>query len=86
MHSAFYNPPLHRIEMHLVSRVRQRVTIGDEVIEFAEGDSVHTENSYKYTVEGFRKLAREAGWQPQAVWTDAQNLFSMHLFRGRPGT
>jgi len=86
MHSAFYNPPLHRIEMHLVSRVRQRVTIGDEVIEFAEGDSVHTENSYKYTVEGFRQLAREAGWQPQAVWTDAQNLFSLHLFRGRSGS
>ena len=86
MHSAFYNPPLHRIEMHLVSRVQQRVSVGDEVIEFAEGDSVHTENSYKYTVEGFRHLAREAGWLPQAVWTDSQNLFSMHLLRGRSGS
>lgn len=85
MHSAFYNPPLHRIEMHLVSRLRQRVSIGPEVIEFAEGDSVHTESSYKYTVEGFQQLARDAGWQPQAVWIDAQKRFSMHLLRGGEG-
>lgn len=85
MHSAFYNPPLHRIEMHLVSRLRQRVSIGRDVIEFAEGDSVHTENSYKYSVEGFQQLAREAGWQPRAVWTDASQQFSMHLLRGGRG-
>jgi dimethylhistidine N-methyltransferase len=85
MHSAFYNPPLHRIEMHLVSRLRQRVSIGQEVIEFAEGDSVHTESSYKYTVEGFQQLARDAGWQPRAVWIDAQKRFSMHLLRGGEG-
>jgi dimethylhistidine N-methyltransferase len=85
MHSAFYNPTLHRIEMHLVSRQRQRVSIGPEVIEFAEGDSVHTESSYKYTVEGFQQLARDAGWQPQAVWIDAQKRFSMHLLRGGEG-
>jgi len=86
MHSAFYNPPLKRIEMHLVSRARQRVTIGDQVIEFFEGDSVHTENSYKYSVEGFRQLAREAGWQPTMAWTDPQRQFSMHLLRsGRSG-
>ena len=86
MHSAFYNPPLKRIEMHLVSRARQRVTIGDQVIEFSEGDSVHTENSYKYSVEGFRQLAREAGWQPTMAWTDPQRQFSMHLLRsGRSG-
>jgi dimethylhistidine N-methyltransferase len=86
MHSAFYNPPLKRIEMHLVSRARQRVTIGDQVIEFFEGDSVHTESSYKYSVEGFRQLAREAGWQPTMAWTDLQRQFSMHLLRsGRSG-
>ena len=86
MHSAFYNPPLKRVEMHLVSRARQRVTIGDQVIEFFEGDSVHTENSYKYSVEGFRQLAREAGWQPTMAWTDPQRQFSMHLLRsGRSG-
>jgi dimethylhistidine N-methyltransferase len=85
MHSAFYNPTLHRIEMHLVSRQRQRVSIGPEVIEFAEGDSVHTESSYKYTVEGFQQLARDAGWQPRAVWIDAQKRFSMHLLRGGEG-
>jgi uncharacterized SAM-dependent methyltransferase len=68
--------------MHLVSRVRQQVTIGDQMIEFSEGDSVHTENSYKYSVEGFRQLACEAGWQATMVWTDPQRQFSMHLLRG----
>jgi uncharacterized SAM-dependent methyltransferase len=61
---------------------RERI---EEVIEFAEGDSVHTESSYKYTVEGFQQLARDAGWQPQAVWIDAQKRFSMHLLRGGEG-
>jgi len=77
-HSAFYNPPLSRIEMHLVSRRRQQVSFGGERFDFAEGDSVHTENSYKYTVEGFQDLARRAGWTPRAVWTDAARRFALH--------
>ena len=77
-HSAFYNPPLARVEMHLVSRRRQQVKLGGERFDFAEGDSVHTENSYKYTVEGFQDLARRAGWTPRAVWTDAARRFALH--------
>jgi dimethylhistidine N-methyltransferase len=77
-HSAFYNPPRSRIEMHLVSRRRQRVTLCGEHIDFAEGDSVHTENSCKYTVEGFQRLAQAAGWTPQAVWVDDARWFSLH--------
>ncbi len=77
-HSAFYNPPLQRIEMHLVSRRRQAVSIVGECFEFAEGDSVHTENSYKYTVEGFQALARRAGFEPARCWTDAGRRFSLH--------
>jgi dimethylhistidine N-methyltransferase len=77
-HSAFYNPPSQRIEMHLVSRRRQTVHLAGEAFGFDEGDSVHTENSYKYTVEGFQALARRAGWRPQAVWTDGQRRFALH--------
>lgn len=77
-HTALYQPALQRIEMHLVSRRTQTVRIAGETIAFAEGDSVHTENSYKYTVERFQALARSAGWTPQAVWTDERRSFSLH--------
>ena len=79
-HAAFYHPGLQRIEMHLVSRRAQRVHVAaaGRSFEFEEGESVHTENSYKYTVEGFRALARRAGWAPQAVWTDGQRRFALH--------
>ncbi len=77
-HSAFYHPGLQRIEMHLVSRRAQQVRLCGRVFDFDEGESVHTENSYKYTVDGFRALARRAGWAPQAVWTDGQRRFALH--------
>jgi dimethylhistidine N-methyltransferase len=77
-HAAFYNAPLRRIEMHLVSRSRQAVHLGGETFWFDEGESVHTENSYKYTVEGFQELARRAGWSPQAVWVDGGRRFALH--------
>lgn len=77
-HSAFYQPALQRIEMHLVCRVAQTVTLRGEHFDFARGDSLHTENSYKYTTEGFQQLARRAGWAPRAVWQDPQGLFSLH--------
>ncbi|WP_414638897.1 L-histidine N(alpha)-methyltransferase [Aquabacterium sp.] len=77
-HSAFYNPPERRIEMHLISRCRQVVTVASTRFEFQEGDSIHTENSYKYTVEQFQALARHAGFDPQAVWQDDAGAFSIH--------
>jgi len=77
-HSAFYQPQLRRIEMHLVSRRQQAVQVAGQQFVFDEGDSVHTENSYKYTVDGFQALARRAGWAPAAVWTDAARRFSLH--------
>jgi len=77
-HSAFFNPPLSRIEMHLVSRRRQTVQLCGQRIEFAEGVSVHTECSYKYTVESFQRLALSAGWVPCAVWVDDARWFSVH--------
>jgi dimethylhistidine N-methyltransferase len=77
-HSAFYNAGLQRIEMHLVSRRRQRVEVGGECYELAEGESLHTENSYKFTIDSLRALAVRAGFRPGPVWTDPERLFSVH--------
>ena len=77
-HRAFFNPRASRIEMHLVSLEDQTVRVSDRAFRFARGESIHTENSYKYTIAGFRSLAAEAGWKPGSVWTDAEALFSMH--------
>jgi dimethylhistidine N-methyltransferase len=77
-HRAFYNPERHRIEMHLVSKRRQKVHVAGRVFEFRAGESIHTENSYKYTVEYFTTLARDAGWTPVDLWADAQANFSIH--------
>jgi dimethylhistidine N-methyltransferase len=77
-HYAFYNAPLQRIEMHLLSRVRQAVTVCGERFTLQEGESIHTENSYKFTIDGLRALAQRAGFRPGPVWTDAERLFSVH--------
>jgi dimethylhistidine N-methyltransferase len=77
-HSAFYNAPLSRIEMHLVSRERQQVTWRGESFEIAQGEAIHTENSCKFTVDGLRELAVTAGFRPGPVWTDPDGLFSVH--------
>lgn len=80
-HSAFYHPALQRIEMHLVSRSDQVVQLCGHAIKVAEGDSVHTENSYKYTVAGFQRLARSAGFEPETVWVDARRWFALHWLK-----
>jgi dimethylhistidine N-methyltransferase len=77
-HYAFYNPPEQRIEMHLVSRERQAVSVCGERFTLAEGESLHTENSYKFTIAGLRELATRAGFRPGPVWTDPERLFSVH--------
>lgn len=79
-HRAFYNSMRGRIEMHLVSRCNQTVHIGQQPFNFAAGDTIHTENSYKYDVDQFHVLAEQAGFQPEAVWTDPAKLFSVHFF------
>jgi dimethylhistidine N-methyltransferase len=77
-HSAFYNAPLSRIEMHLVSCERQSVTLAGESFGFEEGEAIHTENSYKFTVDALHALAVRAGFRPGPVWTDADRMFSVH--------
>src|SRR5271156_5585337 len=78
-HHAFYNAERHRIEMHLASTKRQKVRIGDATVEFRAGETIHTENSYKYSIESFQALARGSGWSPLKAWTDG--LFSVHALR-----
>ena len=77
-HRAFYNAGNHRIEMHLESLEHQRVTVAGHTFEFRKGETIHTENSYKYTVESFRALAESAGWRPVATWTDEKDYFAVH--------
>ncbi|MFZ2236515.1 MAG: L-histidine N(alpha)-methyltransferase [Dokdonella sp.] len=77
-HYAFYNAPLQRIEMHLVSRRAQTVTIGDEQFLFGDGETLHTESSYKFTIEGLSRLATQAGFGEGICWTDSKRLFSVN--------
>jgi L-histidine N-alpha-methyltransferase len=78
-HRAFYNSRHSRIEMHLLSRTRQDVRVGTHLFAFEQGETIHTENSYKYTVRGFHDLASAVGWQPSEVWTDPERRFSVHV-------
>ncbi len=80
-HRAFYDPVPGRVEMHLVSRRAQVIEIDGRRFAFEAGESLHTENSYKYTVPGFAALARRAGYRSERVWTDERRWFSVHLLR-----
>jgi dimethylhistidine N-methyltransferase len=80
-HKALYNEAQGRIEMHLVSRVAQRVRLLGQSFRFAAGETIHTENSYKYGVAEFRDLAARAGFATDTVWVDAEQLFSLHLLQ-----
>ena len=80
-HDARWIPEPGRIEMHLVSEKAQDVTLAGETFHFEAGESIHTEDSHKYDVAGFKALAAEAGWDSIECWTDADELFSIHLLR-----
>jgi dimethylhistidine N-methyltransferase len=80
-HRAFYNAALGRVEMHLVASTPQRVRIDGRCFEFKAGETIHTENSYKFSVEEFQGLAAQAGLASLQVWQDDDALFSVHCFR-----
>jgi dimethylhistidine N-methyltransferase len=77
-HEAIYDPREGRIEMHLVSKYAQEVAIRGRRFKFRLDETIHTENSYKYSIEQFQELARSAGWWPAGVWTDDDHDFSVH--------
>jgi len=76
-HVARWNSEHSRIEMHLVSKVSQEVQLLGQVIRFAVGETIHTENSHKYTPELLERTARQEGWSVSQIWTDADKLFGV---------
>ena len=80
-HRAHYDDQLQRIEMHLVSRTSHVVNSPYGSFHFAAGETIHTENSYKYTVEGFSRLAEQAGLRVIRSWLDEERLFSVHYLQ-----
>jgi len=76
-HYAFYNPRESRVEMHLVSQRNQTIHLNKETISFAEGESIWTESSYKYSLDEFEQMALAAGLKIEHVWTDDQKWFSV---------
>ncbi|MFT7279924.1 MAG: dimethylhistidine N-methyltransferase [Pseudoalteromonas distincta] len=80
-HESRFNEQHSRIEMHLVSNCNQSVVINDQQIDFIEGESIHTENSHKYTLESFKQLAAQANLKLEQTWQDDSNYFALCLLR-----
>jgi len=80
-HQAFFNERAGRVEMHLLSKTPQQVMVAGSPITFAAGESLHTENSYKYDIAEFQALAASSGFVAERVWTDDRQLFSVHCLR-----
>ncbi len=83
-HEARLLPDPSRVEAHLVARRAATYRLGGAEIRLAEGESIHTDNSHKYTPDIFRDLARSAGWDPQRIWLGRDGSFSLHLLDTRP--
>ena len=79
-HRAFYNPDEGRVEMHLASVREQTATVDGRTYHFAAGETIHTENSYKFSLEGIDRMAADAGLARTHTWADDDQLFSVHLF------
>jgi dimethylhistidine N-methyltransferase len=79
-HRAVYNEPEGRVEMHLESLREQQVTVGGHTCHFAAGETIHTENSYKYTLPQIDELAAGASLKRLQTWSDARQWFSVNLF------
>src|SRR6266571_40215 len=77
-HKAFYEPIIGRIEMHLESLYSQFVHVAGRRFDFAPGETIHTEISCKYSITEFQELGKRAGFTPGKVWTDPEQLFSVH--------
>jgi len=78
-HRAVYDADRGRVRIDLVSLCTQEVRLDRQIFSFAAGEALHVEDSWKYSIGDFQALARGAGFRPLEVWTDARNLFSVHL-------
>ncbi len=79
-HRAVWNASLGRIEMHLVAIRDTRFVVAGQPFALAAGETIHTENSYKWTLPEARLMAQASGWVPTADWRDADGRFSLHLW------
>lgn len=79
-HVAFYNAVDGRIEMHLKSIGAQSFSVAGHTFDFRDGETIHTENSYKYAIDEFDALASAAGFQLARTWTDSEDKFALLLF------
>lgn len=80
-HRAVWNPARSRVEMHLVSLRDQVVSVAGRSFAFVEGETLHTENSHKFTPEGFEALAESAGWRKARAWTSTGPAFAVFLLK-----
>lgn len=77
-HRAFYHAHRQRVEMHLVSLKDQTVAVAGQDFEFREGETIHTENSHKYTLPGLKALLQETGFSPKHYWTDNKQHYAIY--------
>jgi dimethylhistidine N-methyltransferase len=84
VHEAKYVEGAGRVEMHLRSRTAQTVTIAGHIFSFRPGETIHTENSHKYSADEFRALSGRAGWTTEQVWVDPDGLFSLQFLAAPP--
>jgi dimethylhistidine N-methyltransferase len=78
-HEARFDAAKQRVEMHLVSKTWETFEVLGRRFGFPAGDSIHTENSYKYSLNRFHAMAERAGWSPVQFWTDARSRFGVHV-------
>ncbi len=67
--------------MHIVCQKAQSVHIGDLELDFALGETIHTENCHKYSYASFENMSVEAGWRIDGFWKDEKNLFAVALLK-----
>lgn len=77
-HRAFYHRYRQRVEMHLVSLTEQKVEVAGQKFEFSEGETIHTENSHKYTLTGLKSLLEKTGFSPRKFWTDNNQQYAIY--------
>lgn len=83
-HEARWNDPFARIEMHLVACEDVRFTVSGQTFAMAAGETIHTENSHKFTKRSAQQMLASGGWEPRARWTDPEGQFSLLLAEARP--
>lgn len=83
-HRAVWHDGYGRIEMHLAATRRIEFAVAGHSFSMRDGETIHTENSYKYTPAEVRLMARASGWEPLAAWTDDEALFGLHVWAAAP--